>query len=154
MRSALAITGNRIPVMNEDDINHVCRLEDFILSLPQVEIDVYHTIHGGMYARTIVVPAGIVLTGVVIDLATILIVSGHTKVFIGEDVIEIEGYHVIPAGAHRKQAVATISNTCFTMLFPTQAKTVKEAEDEFTKESERLASRLNPDLNHITITGE
>ena len=154
MSSALALVQNIIPAMSEKAINSVCKLEDITLSCPQVDIHTHHTIHAGIYARTIMVPAGVVLTGAPIRLATILILNGHTKIFTGEDTIELRGYHVIAASANRKQAVLAIEDTYFTMLFPTSVKTVKEAEDEFTDEPERLISRLNPDLNHITITGE
>lgn len=154
MSSALALQNNYIPSMDEKAINYVCKLEEIALRCPQIDIHTDHVIHGGMYARTIMVPAGTLLTGAPIRLATILILHGHTKIFIGEQTIELEGYHVIPASAGRKQAVLTITDTYFTMIFPTQVKTVKEAEEEFTEEPERLISRLNSDLNSIRITGE
>jgi hypothetical protein len=92
------------------------------------------------------------VTGVLITIPTVLIVSGHATLFIGGEDVELKGYAVIPASAGRKQAVYAHADTLFTMLFPTAARTVEEAEREFTDEPERLASRRAP--NHVTNTGE
>ena len=154
MLNSLTNHNNRIGPMSQHDIDCVSALEEIVLSVPQIDIKTFHTIHGGMYARTIMVPAGVVLTGAIIDLPTILIVHGEAVIYIDGKPVEFKGYHVIPASAHRKQVVVTVADTYFTMIFPTKASTVKEAEDEFTDDPFRLISRLNPHLNHITITGE
>jgi hypothetical protein len=40
------------------------------------------------------------------------------------------------------------------MTFKTDARTVEEAENEFTEEADRLMSRHEAATNHINITGE
>jgi hypothetical protein len=154
MSNLLAITQNRIPAMSDDAIDLVRQIEKINLTLPQTDIKTFHTLHGGMYARTIMVPADTFLTGVVIKIATILIAQGDTIVYIGNETIRLTGYNVIPAGAHRKQAVLTLTDTYFTMILPTKAKTIKEAEEDFTDEVDILLSRLQAENNHTVITGE
>ena len=141
-----------IPAMSAKAIRAVRVLEERVQALPQVPIETRHVLHAGMYARTICVPAGVLITGAHITIPTLLIVSGHATVFIGGEDVELKGYAVVPADAGRKQAIYAHRDTLLTMLFPTGARTVEEAEQQFTDEPERLGSRRAP--NHVTTTGE
>lgn len=142
-----------LPPTSEDVLAGVNRIQDAILQVPQVEIATEHVIHGGMYVRTIRLDAGVVLVGALIKVPTVLIISGSTRVFTGVGWIELEGYHVIPAGAGRKQIFVTRTETVITMAFRTDAKTVEQAEEEFTGEAEKLMSR-HSDKDTVTITGD
>jgi hypothetical protein len=136
-----AVASTQIAAMSGESIDQVRRLESALLSGPLVEIPTSHALHAGMYARTVHIPAGVVLTGALIKLATVLIVSGDVSVFIGGETLRLSGYHVIPASAGRKQAFIAHADTHLTMLFPSQATTVEQAESEFTDESDLLLSR-------------
>lgn len=150
----IPITKPGLPAMTAGAIEQVRRLEEASRQHPQVAIATRHVLHAGMYARTICVPAGVLLTGVFIRIPTLLIFSGHATVFIGGETLELAGHHVLPASAGRKQAFVAHADTELTMLFPTRATTVEEAEAEFTDEPHMLFSR-NPDaVNHVAITGE
>lgn len=139
--------------MDAGDVAKVGRLQSCLRDMDQVPITTFHHFHAGMYARTIRIPKGVVITGALIRIPTILIVSGHATVFIGGDSIELHGYHVIPGSAGRKQAFLAHEDTDLTMLFPTEARTVEEAEAQFTDETELLMSRQQSgDL--IIKTGE
>lgn len=152
--TGLVADESRILAMTPQAIDKVRELEAITRDLPQVEIATAHTIHGGMYARTIRIPAGAVLTGALIKRATMLVVSGDVSIFTGGDTIELHGYHVVPASAGRKQVFYAHADTDLTMLFPSSATTVEEAEAEFTDEGHLLMSRQRADLDSVTITGE
>lgn len=152
--SELAISENHISTMSEAAIDKVRQLESLILSCPQVKIETNHLIHAGMYARTIKVPANIVLTGSLMKIATILILSGDFILFAGDEAIKLHGYNLLAGGPNRKQAGVAITDTWVTMIFPTNAKTVEEAEEQFTDETSVLFSRYEGAINNITITGE
>lgn len=122
-------------------IEAVRRLEDEALKLPQVPIHTEHSFHAGMYARTIMIPQGVVLTGAIIQIPTMLIFSGHAAVYTPEGAEDWIGYRVVLAPANRKQAFFAKQNTYLTMVFPTSATTIEEAENEFTAEADRLLSR-------------
>lgn len=141
-----------LPAMAPDAVDKVREMETRVLEAPQVDIETWHVLHAGMYARTILIPAGVVLTGALITLATLLVFNGHASVFIGDGEVELQGHHVIPASAGRKQAFIAHADTWLTMLFPTSATTVEQAEAEFTDEADRLMSRRG--VNHVSITGE
>lgn len=123
-------------------IDQVSRLEQMSLAhLSQVDIPVDHFLHAGLYQRTIMIPAGIVLTGALIKIQTLLIVQGDAIVYVEGGPLELHGYHVLPAEAGRKQAFVALTDTHLTMVFPTAAGTVEDAEREFTNEYERLQNR-------------
>lgn len=142
-----------IPAMTPAEIGKVARLESEMMRMEQVPIKTTHHFHAGMYARTICIPAGVMITGVKIKRETVLIVSGHTTVYIGERAIEIRGYEVIPASAGRKQVFLAHADTDLTMLFATEATTVEQAEEEFTDETELLMSRKCSG-NSVVLKGE
>jgi len=151
----IAITGNAcLPAMTQEQINKVGALEHFSRALcEQEDIPTEHLIHGGMYSRTIHMPAGTVLTGALLKLPTVLVVAGDCAVFIGEETIELRGYSVLPGSAGRKQAFLAHTDVSMTMLFPTQAMTVAQAEQEFTDDYELLMSNFQ-DCVTTQITGE
>lgn len=143
---------NCLPPTNDAGIQKVKRITELCLLQSQTDITTHHIIHGGMYSRTILLPKGTLLTGALIKIATILIISGDVLAYVGEDIIEYHGYNVLPGSAGRKQAFLAQEDTCMTMIFPTAVQTVQEAEQEFTDEAAMLFSRYND--NTIIITGE
>ncbi len=85
-----------------------------------------------MYVRTARVPAGVVLVGAQIKVPTVLIVSGDADVWTGEVWHHLSGHSVLSGEAGRKQLFVTRSAVEMSMVFPTRATTVAEAEAEFT----------------------
>ncbi len=134
-------TTTNLPVMGQSEVDSVRELETAAMRLPQVHIPTDHVFHAGMYARTIKIPAGVALTGAQIKIPTILIISGDTLVYGENGATRYTGYHVALGQRGRKQAFYALQDTWLTMLFPTGATTVDEAEREFTDEYEKLFSR-------------
>ena len=151
--TALA-TKNRIAVMSDSAIEKVRLVQDAMLKLPQVDLPVHHILHGGMYSRSLVIPAGVAIAGAFIQVPTTLVVSGNVTVYANDQAYEIDGYQVLVASAGRKQLFVAHTDTNMTMTFATDAKTVEDAENEFTSESYLLASRRHENLNTTIITGE
>jgi hypothetical protein len=151
--SDVTVLSASVPAMSASDVQKVGRLEASLRDMEQVPIQTTHHFHAGVYARTIRIPKGVVITGALIRIPTMLILSGHASVFVGGDTIELRGYHVLPASAGRKQVFLAHTDTDLTMIFPSCAKTVEEAEAEFTDETDLLMSREQQE-NLIIITGE
>lgn len=106
-----------------------------------LKVEMEHHLHAGMYARTCRVAADQVITSVLIKIPTLLIVNGDCIVLAGKSWYEIKGYRVMAASAGRKQIYVTRDKTEITMIFATSARTVEEAEKEFTDEAANLLSR-------------
>ena len=152
MTEALA-THNTMPATAAEYLDKICAVEQKVRGMKQITVQTEHVLHAGMYARTVRLDANVLIVGVMIKLPTMLVVHGAAWVFAGDKWYAIEGYNVIPASAGRKQMYITTAPTEITMLFPTKAKTVQEAEMEFTDEAESLLSRTC-DNDLIVITGD
>lgn len=149
-----SIASGVINSMSDEAVEKVRKFEGEVKKLPQVNIATYHVMHAGMYARTIMIPAGCTLAGALIKVATILIVSGHVRVFLDNETAEMSGYNVLAASANRKQAFLALTDTWLTMIFTSNAKTAFDAENEFTDEADLLMSRKDGAISRITVTGE
>jgi hypothetical protein len=153
MSTMLAVPVATLPATTPELLERIRALEKSLIGKEPVEVPTQHVIHAGMYARTIAMPKDHVLTGALMKRATLVIVTGAAAVLAGVEWIELEGYNVVPASAGRKQVFVSRSAVIITMLFPTAARTVEEAEAEFTDECAGLLSRRQ-DANTVIITGE
>jgi hypothetical protein len=106
-----------------------------------LQVRMEHRLHAGLYARTCRLAADQVITSVLIKIPTVLIVHGDCIVLAGDEWQELTGFNVLAAEAARKQIYVTRGETEITMIFRTEAKTVEEAEAEFTDEAANLLSR-------------
>ena len=140
-----------IPAMTEAVIERVRAVEAHILATQeQFDLPLLHVLHGGMYVRSLFMPGGTFITGALIKIPTTVIVDGDAIVWLGDAERRVTGHTILPASANRKQGFHALSDTHITMMFPTQAKTVAEAEREMTDEFDRLA----PGIAEAIVTGE
>lgn len=143
-----------VPATGEPAIAKVRELERVISTAPQSELQTDHVLHGGIYTRTVKLPAKAVVSGALIKVATTLILSGDCTVYLGNESVRVVGYCVMAASGGRKQAFLAHKDTYLTMSFPTDAQTIEQAETEFTDEAHLLMSRCDLGINTMTITGE
>lgn len=141
----LALIGNTLPEVSPASLEKILAIESRVSEIEVCRWSIEHVLHGGMYARTARIAPETVIVGALVRIPTVLIVQGHCWVYAGDQWHELNGYQVIPARAERKQIFATVTATELTMIFPTNARTVEEAEDEFTSEAEKLHSRRHQD---------
>ena len=125
----------------------VRELEAHLLTLPQVDLATTHVIHGGMCARTILIPAGVVLTGALTNCDNVCIVCGDITVTTDEGPQRLAGYHVLPAKAGAKRAGVAHADTWWTTIHRTDLTNITDIENEMTDESAGLGSRRNILLN-------
>lgn len=118
---------------------------DYAMELPQVNLEVEHFIHEGVYYRTVRVPKDVVIIGAVLEIPTTVIISGKCVMLVGNQAVELEGYHVFKGQKYRQQTFRALEETCITMCFATKAKTVEEAEREMTSSSELLQNNRKED---------
>jgi predicted TIM-barrel fold metal-dependent hydrolase len=137
-----------LPATPADQSARIERFTELLKQGEQIPIATHHVLHAGLYSRTITIPAGVYLTGVLVKIPTLVIVNGHCAI---SEIGVLRGNHVLPACAGRRQAYRAYEDTHVTMIFATSAKTVEEAEAEFTNETEILMSRHGCD-NTVVIT--
>jgi hypothetical protein len=122
-------------------VEAVRELESHLITLPQVDLGTTHVVHGGMYARTIRIPAGTVLTGALTNCDNICILCGDITVTTDDGPQRLTGYHVIPAKAGAKRVGATHADTWWTTLHHTAMTDLADLENEMTDENAGLSSR-------------
>lgn len=97
----------------------VCRLEDEIAALPQVECPVRNLFAPGVYAREMTVPAGVTATGAVHKTEHMTLIDGHCLLTADDGVKEFRGHHVIVSKPGTKRAIYAIEETIVTTIHPT-----------------------------------
>lgn len=145
---------NKIAPATRDAQDKIDKLAEVARHLPQIPFVTEHLLHGGMYTRTVMLPAEALCTAVLIVPPTVLITMGDVEVWSNDEVTRVIGYTVTPGSAGRKIAFITHSITGMSMIFPCTAKTVEEAEEQFTTERESLVPLSQSDRHRILITGE
>jgi hypothetical protein len=144
----------RLAPTNQQAIEKVEQFCDELLKLPQIPFVTEHMLHGGIYTRTIRLPAFTAIVAVMIKVPTSLIFAGEADIYTNGDLVRVNGYSVLPGSAMRKVAAVTYSPFAVSMLFATTAKTVEEAEKEFTDEFDLLVPLSDADRHLILVTGE
>lgn len=140
--------------MDERALARVRSVESAMMALDQVQMPVHHTIHGGVYTRSVRIPVGVMLAGALIKVPTTIIVNGDVTVWANDQTMRVRGYRVLVGSVGRKQVFVAHGDTDMTMMFATSATSVDGAEREFTDEWELLMSRSHPDINTELVTGE
>lgn len=120
---------------------------DYAMDLPQVNLPVEHFIYEGVYYRTVRVPKDVVIVGAILNIPTTVIISGNCVMGIGNTSVNLKGYHVFKGSKYRQQVFRALEETCITMIFRTDAKTVEDAEKEMTGEWNLLQNNINGDNN-------
>lgn len=122
-------------------LDAVCQLEAALLQLPQADIGTWHLVHGGLSARTILIPAGTALTGALTNIDNVCIVSGDITVTTDEGAKRLTGFHVVPALAGSKRVGFAHADTWWTTMHCTDLTNVADIEDEMTSEAASLGTR-------------
>lgn len=145
MRMVLSESGELIPagdslpaVPSNDQIR---QLEVEMLKHEQVILDTTMIAHGRMCARTILIPAGVALTGALINHDNICIVSGDISVTSSEGVKRLTGFHVLPSAAGFKRAGIAHADTWWTCIWHTDLTDPTDIENDMTDEAESLQTR-------------
>lgn len=128
-------------------------LTNELLKLPQVDLETTHVISGGLYARTIRIPAGVVLTGAIHNKDHIDIMQGDVTVTTHEGTKRLTGHHVFETKAGLGRAGFAHSETLWTTICSTELTNLQDIEDELVANPEQLQTRQamlgNIDLKKI-----
>lgn len=121
--------------------DRVSQLEAMVLTAPQVDLQTEHKLSGGMYARTIFIPAGTVLTGATHKRDHINVMVGDITVSTDEGMRRLTGFNVLETKAGMKRCGFAHADTQWTTISRTDLTVIGDIEDELVVESERLQTR-------------
>jgi isocitrate lyase len=124
------------------------RLEAAMLDAEQqgagvVVIATTHHFADGLVARTILIPAGTILSGAAHKSEHLNIAHGDITVWTEAGMRRLTGYHVLPSQPGAKRVGLAHADTYWTTLHanPTNERDVTKLEDALVEESARLQSR-------------
>jgi len=118
------------------------QLESAILKVAQTDLRTTHELSGGVYARTIRIPSGTVLTGASHKKDHINIMQGDITVSTDDGMKRLTGQHVLATKAGMKRVGFTHADTIWTTVCHTNLTDIAEIEAELVEEPEKLQSRL------------
>lgn len=117
------------------------RLELELLKHEQVPIATTHALAGPVYARTILIPAGTLLTGLVHRADHVNIAVGDITVMTDTGMRRLTGHHVLPTKAGAKRAGYAHADTFWTTVSYTTQTELAAIEDELVEDAARLQTR-------------
>lgn len=123
-----------VPACTQTTLAVARNIESLLKACPQIYLEPEEHLHAGLYARTIRVPAGVVLTGALIKIPTLLIVSGEVMMSVGDQVKRYTGTNIFEGSAGRKTVFRAVDDVVITMAFASDASDFDEAVKQFTDE--------------------
>jgi hypothetical protein len=117
------------------------RLEAIVGAMEQVDLNTSHALSGGLYARTIYIPAGVTLVGCTHKKDHVNVIIGDISVSTDEGLARFTGHHVIECKAGHKRHGYAHSDTAWTTIVRTDLTDLAEIENECVLEPERLQTR-------------
>lgn len=127
----------------------VVRLEKALESMPQAECPVWHYFAPGLYARKMLIPKGVVLTGAVHKTEHLCIISGDIEVTADDGVKRITDVHaVISSKPGTKRAGYAHEDTYWTTIHATNESDLDKLVEELTESTnqELLGGPANKQL--------
>ena len=122
-------------------VEAVRELEAALIGFPQVDLSTTHLVHGGLSARTILIPAGTVLTGALTNCDNVCVLCGDITVTTDTGPVRLLGFNVLPAKAGSKRVGVAHADTWWTTLHRTDLTDIAAIEEEMTGEADLLQTR-------------
>ena len=111
----------------------IMALEKLILDAPQVEMPVAHYQIGGVYARALFIPQGVVLTGKIHNTESIgILAQGILRICNGESYSEITAPHICIDKAGIKRIGYAVTDCTFITVHRTDLTEIADIEEELT----------------------
>ena len=112
---------------------NLAKYEEFALAQPQIDIPVTHRIHGGMYARQITIPAGVVITGQIYKYDHLeFMISGDATVASESGPIHLQGYHSLSGHSGKKRAITAHKDTIWLTVHPSNGTNGEQIQNLIT----------------------
>lgn len=117
------------------------RLAGCLEHMPQVDLQTQHAINGGMYARTIFIPAGCTLVGAAHKTDHLNVMVGDITVWTEQGMKRLQGFHVLPTKAGAQRAGHAHADTWWTTICRTDETEIAAIEADLVEQPERLQTR-------------
>ena len=134
MGTCVKVTYNYSTNLSSPIREKVLHLESILEKIPQINIPINHYFADGVYAREMIIPANVVLTGAVHKTCHLSILSkGKIQVVSNDEVIELSAPATILAKAGSKRAIHAIEESVWTNIHATNETDIDKIVEELTE---------------------
>lgn len=127
----------------------ILQYEELVKELPQVDIPVNHYIHGGMYAREITIPKGIILTGQIYKFDHFdIMISGDITVSTDDDEPRrLTGFNLFKGMSGKKRAGYAHEDTHWITFHPYDGESGEDIQKFITAENFDELNDFHAEIN-------
>jgi hypothetical protein len=115
--------------------------EAIVGQMPQVDLKTTHAVSGGVYSRTIFIPAGVSLVGATHSKDHINIMFGDITVTTDTGMKRLTGYNVFATKAGMRRVGYAHADTYWTSVIHTTETEISKIEEDITPDSHKLQTR-------------
>ncbi len=141
MPEAEALEHSPAEIARQVSRDKIKRLEQFLLQLPQIDLQTKHYLSHGLYAREILIPAGTTLTGAAHKLDHINVCHGDITVWTEDGMKRLTGHHTMSSRAGAKRVGFAHVDTYWTTIHRTDLTDIEAIEQLLFEECELLQTR-------------
>lgn len=116
----------------------VSEYEKLLGQMPQVDLSTVHTVSGGVYSRTIFIPAGVSLVGATHSKDHTNIMFGDITVTTDDGMKRLTGYNVFATKAGMRRVGFAHTDTYWTSVIQTTETEMSKIEEDITPDSHKL----------------
>ena len=131
---------NHNTVKDISDVNfrqNIIAWEKLARTAPQVDLKVEHHFSYGVYARTVHIPKGIILTGLIHKFENLNILSkGKMRVSIGDRMEVVEAPFIVVSPPNTKRIAEALEDCVWTTIHGTHERDIEIIENYFIAHSE------------------
>lgn len=130
-----------VEVFSNPTADKINKYEDILEQMPQVVLNTTHCVSGEVYARTILIPAGVSLVGAVHNKDHINIMCGDITVTTDDGMKRLTGFHVFATKAGMKRVGYAHADTTWSSIMHTKETEIDKIEEDITPDSHKLQTR-------------
>lgn len=124
--------------------------ESLLGEMKQVDLNTTHSVSGGVYSRTIFIPAGVSLVGATHSKDHINIMCGDITVTTDTGMKRLTGYNVFATKAGMRRVGYAHTDTYWTSVIHTTETDIIKIEKDITPDSHKLQTRMAGITSNVT----
>ena len=124
--------------------------ESLLGEMKQVDLNTTHSVSGGVYSRTIFIPAGVSLVGATHSKDHINIMCGDITVTTDTGMKRLTGYNVFATKAGMRRVGYAHTDTYWTSVIHTTETDIFKIEKDITPDSHKLQTRMAGITSNVT----
>jgi len=141
---------NALDLFTNPTEEKIDQYESILGEMQQVDLNTTHSVSGGVYSRTIFIPAGVSLVGATHNKDHINIMCGDITVTTDTGMKRLTGYNVFATKAGMRRVGYAHTDTYWTSVIHTTETDIIKIEEDITPDSHKLQTRMSGITSNVT----